>query len=264
MIERIKDINADTRVLCLLGDPVSHSLSPRLHNSLICHYGLNLVYVACRVTDIKSALSGLKAFNFMGANVTIPFKEAVIPYVDGIDEPARTAGAINVIAEKEGTLHGYNTDVYGIRKALPVRDKSIAILGAGGAARAACVALACNDLTVVARNEEKTLRFAREFQCRATTDIEIIKECDIIVNATPVGMIPHVGESPVPRELLRETDTVFDMVYTPLHTQLLVDASSVGARCISGMEMFIHQAVKSFEIWTGILPDAEHAREVLS
>lgn len=258
-------INAETKLLCLLGTPVSQSMSPLLHNELFKTYGVNCVYVAFNVLTIKKAVAGLKALQFLGANITIPFKSEIIKFLDIVND--QSTGAVNTVLNKNEKLYGFNTDIYGIQKALPVKNKKVVILGAGGACRAACAALSSNDITVITRNCKKAQHLERNFDCTVThlgTMDKVVPESNIIINATPVGMVPHVNQSLVPQNLLHETHTVFDMVYNPKETKLLKDAHSVGAKTVFGTEMFIYQALKSFEIWTKIIPDEKIARKVIS
>ncbi|MFQ5891936.1 MAG: shikimate dehydrogenase [Candidatus Methanofastidiosia archaeon] len=260
-------IDSETRLLCLLGKPVIHSKSPYLHNSLIKKYNLNVVYLAFKVFDFEIAVSCLKALNFLGANITLPFKSDVLEFLDSIDDDARTSGAVNTVLNKNEKLYGFNTDVYGIRKSLKVRDKKVLILGAGGGARAACVALKENEIVVVNRDFRRAKELEKNFNCRAEAFKNlnlVVRESDVVVNATPVGMYPNSDISLIPKEFLKKEHTVFDMIYNPKMTKLLKDANAVGAKTISGVEMFLHQGLKSFEIWTGIFPDTEFAEKVIS
>jgi shikimate dehydrogenase len=259
-------IDTDTRVLCVLGNPVYHSKSPLLHNYWIQKFGLNLVYLAFNVSELESTISGLRALNFMGANITIPHKTKISQYLDTVDTEARHAGAVNLIVNRNGNLHGYNTDIYGINQTLQVENHNVVVIGAGGAARAVCSALHKNEITVINRAFQKARVMEKEFSCTAEP-IEnldrVVGKSDVIVNATPVGMAPHAEETPVPKRLLKSHHIVFDTVYNPPITRLLRDADSKGATILSGMEMFLHQALKSFQMWTGILPDCDDSRRVV-
>jgi shikimate dehydrogenase len=259
-------IDSETKLLCLLGNPVAHSKSPLLHNALIKRHNLNLVYLMFRTSNLDEALSGLKAINFLGANITIPYKSEAMKFLDRIDGDGKACGAINTVLNKKGKLYGFNTDVYGIRKSLNVRKRKVLVMGAGGAARAACLALKDNEVVVVNRNYSRACRLEKDFCCRAEPFKNlgaIMKKSDVVVNATPVGMFPHCDASLIPKRLFEKNHVVFDMVYNPVKTKLVRDAESCGARTISGIEMFLHQATKSFEIWTGIMPEIESARKVI-
>lgn len=260
-------IDAQTRLLCILGNPVHHSKSPLLHNYWIEKFGLNLVYLAFNIFDLESTISGLRALNFMGANLTIPHKIEVLRYLDVIDTEARHAGAVNLIVNKNGRLHGYNTDIYGINQTLPIKGRRVVIIGAGGAARAACEAYDNNEIIVINRTFQKAKKLEKVFNCTAAPlkNLDaVVAKSDVIVNATSIGMFPNVDETIVPKKVLNPDHIVFDTIYNPPITRLLRDAESQGATIISGIEMFLHQALKSFQIWTGILPDCEDSRRVLS
>ncbi|MFQ6088705.1 MAG: shikimate dehydrogenase [Candidatus Methanofastidiosia archaeon] len=259
-------IDSETKLLCLLGNPVIHSKSPYLHNALIKKYNLNLVYLAFKVFDLEMIISSLKALNFLGANITLPYKSEILKFLDVIDDDAKACRAVNTILCKNKKLYGFNTDVYGIKKALKVRDKKVLILGAGGAAKAACVALKANEIFVVNRNYERACELEKNFDCMAEPikNLEVVvKKSDVVVNATPVGMFPNSDVSLIPKNFLKKSKIVFDMIYNPKETKLLKDAKSVGAKTISGIEMFLHQGLKSFEIWTEIFPDTEFAKRVV-
>lgn len=260
-------IDAQTRLLCILGNPVYHSKSPLLHNYWIEKFGLNLVYLAFNVFDLESTISGLRALNFMGANLTIPHKINVIQYLDSLDSEAHHAGAVNLIVNKNGNLHGYNTDIYGINQTLPIKGRRVVIIGAGGAARAACEAYDNNEIIVINRTFQKAKKLERVFNCTAAPlkNLDaVVTKSEIIVNATSIGMYPRIDETIVPKKVLTPGHIVFDTIYNPPITRLLRDAESQGATIVSGIEMFLHQALKSFQIWTGILPDFKDSQRVLS
>ncbi len=268
------EIPPHTRLVALLGDPVSHSLSPRMHAAAFRARGLPWVYVAFRVRpgDLGTAVAGLRALGFAGANVTLPHKVAVCQLADELDVSARRCGAANTLVFSEGRVVAFNTDVAGVRRALDEegvapRGLRVAILGAGGAARAACVALGeagAGVVTVVARRpaagEALCARMRDDFprtrfEVRPFEDAALrkaLREADLVVNATPVGMYPKEEESPV-REAtwLRPGQVVFDMVYNPPTTRLLRLAQQAGARTVGGLSMLVHQGAESFELWTG-------------
>jgi len=264
-------ISGKTKICALIGDPVEHSLSPHIHNAAFKHLKLNFVYIAFKVSreNVKEALLGVRALGIKGLNVTMPLKTSVIPYLDKLDSNAEKIGAVNTILNHEGTLIGYNTDGLGALHALRARGqnpsgKNILILGAGGAARAVAFALceeACT-LTILNRTFRKAKKLAEELGEKfgkkvkhgrlAPQDLKTnVKEADILINATSVGMIPYENETPVDTKLLHSNLTVFDLVYNPQETRLLREAKAAGARTIDGLSMLIHQGAISFEIWTG-------------
>lgn len=256
-----------TRLLGLIGDPVEHSLSPRLHSFLIARAGLNYCYLAFRVPrdSLGDALSGMRALGIRGLNVTIPHKEAVIPFLDELSPAADAIGAVNVIINDDGHLRGDNTDWEGFLKALATRDmtpcgRRAVVIGAGGAAAAVAYALLSSgaEVVLVNRTPERARALARRFSTLgkvASGSLDelavFLREAELLVNATPVGMAPYVGESPVPPNLLREGLVVYDLVYVPPETKLLRDAQERGCVAIGGLEMLVHQGIRALELWTG-------------
>jgi len=263
-------INGKTRVCAIIGDPVEHSLSPVMHNAAFQKLGLNLVYVAFKVTrnELKEAISGARSLGLRGLNVTMPHKNAVIKYLDGTDSTAKAIGAVNTILNEQGKLVGYNTDGKGAMIALQengisIDEKKMLLLGAGGAAKAMAfhAAQEVEELVIVNRTSEKAEQLA-ELLCKKfgnkvkgrALSAEVLEEeletTDILVNATSVGMNPDVNRSPVPSDLLRHDLCVMDIIYNPLETKLLKDAKAVGAKVVSGLEMLLYQGAVAFEIWT--------------
>ena len=264
-------IDAKTRLCALIGNPVEHSLSPAIHNAAFQHLGLNYVYVAFKVEDVEGALRGIRALTgIRGASVTIPHKVAVLPHLDEVDPTARNIGAVNTIVSDRGRLTGYNTDATGALAALraagaPVDGGHVLILGSGGAARAIAFAL-CMDakvsaltiLAVIDQERDTLVRDLRDktsasvsgFQLMPETLARHIADAQTMIHCTPVGMSPNVGEACVPAALLASHLTVMDIVYNPLETRLLSDARRAGCRTVRGLEMFLHQAVGQFELWT--------------
>lgn len=275
-------IAGGTRVCALIGYPVEHSLSPIMHNAAFQHLGLDYVYVAFTVPHerLGEAISGIRGLGIRGVNVTMPHKISVIKYLEGLDENAKLAGSVNTILNMDGQLVGYTTDGLGAFNALKYAGsdplgKKIVILGAGGASRSISFTLAKYARELVILN--RTLRRAEELvgeirrvigfeNIRAGPLLEKIlegelKDADILINATSVGMRPNDDETPVKKELLHGNLTVFDIVYDPLETRLLREAKSVGAKTVDGLSMLVHQGALSFEIWTGVKAPVEVMRE---
>jgi len=264
-------IDAKTRLCALIGNPVEHSLSPAIHNAAFQHLGLNYVYVAFKVEDVEGALRGLRALTgIRGVSVTIPHKVAVLPHLDEIAPTARNIGAVNTIVSDGGKLTGYNTDASGALAALRAGGASVdggrvLILGSGGAARAIAFAL-CMDakvsaLTILAildQERETLVRDLRDKTGASVTGHQLtpdtlgrsIPNAQVMIHCTPVGMSPKVDETCVPAKLLASHLTVMDIVYNPLETRLLKEACQTGCRTVRGVEMFLHQAVGQFELWT--------------
>jgi len=277
-------ITTATRLCAVIGNPVSHSLSPAIHNAALNELGLDLVYVAFGVEDLQGALAGMRALNnFRGMSVTIPHKIEAMKYVDDISDLDRSIGSINTIINENGRLTGLGTDGPGALKALVdagvnLESKNVLMLGAGGAARAIAFTLAMNarlrEIVLLDLNEALLNGLASDLKAGTDTDInhdllddaslvQAMKLADIIINCTPVGMHPHEGVSIVPVDLFRDGQVVFDVVYTPLETRLLADAKSRGLVTISGVEMFINQAVMQFEHFTEVKAPVEVMRRVL-
>ncbi|UCD72149.1 MAG: shikimate dehydrogenase [Syntrophobacterales bacterium] len=270
-IYRVHQIHRDTRVFGLLGDPVFQSLSPIIHNSAFQALGCDAVYIPFQVRSLETLLPVFLSMAVEGFSVTIPHKERIIPHLDGVDDKAKAMGAVNTVYRRDGRWLGTNTDGDGAWRALEeacgnLSKKRWAILGAGGAARAVAYSagmLGCpRSLTFLGRTQERLegllWDMGRMFSfpvagfILAETDLgKVFNEIDVIVNCTPIGMFPRLDETPIPSPLLRPSHLVFDTVYNPLETRLLREARVRGCRTISGLQMFLQQAVAQFELWTG-------------
>ena len=279
-----RSITTATRLCAVIGNPVGHSLSPAIHNAAFEALGLDFVYLAFRVEDLKSALAGMRALsNFRGMSVTIPHKIEAMNYVDEIAEVDRSIGSINTIINDNGKLIGLGTDGPGALKALvdagvALDGKHVLMLGAGGASRAIAFTLArstkLNKLTLMDINEAMLQGLAADLragtaariEAEALTDASLataMADADVIINCTPIGMHPKEDASLVPVELFRPGQAVFDIVYNPLETRLLADARSRGLTVISGVDMFINQAVLQFREFTGVDAPVEVMRRVV-
>lgn len=267
-------IDSKTRIVGVIGNPVEHSMSPAMHNAAFSEIRLNYAYLAFRVTDLSSAVKGIRALNVRGCNVTIPHKVEVMKYLDEIDGIAAKIGAVNTVVNEGGVLTGYNTDCSGAVDALlektKLKGKKVMILGAGGASRA--VAFGALEkgaiVTVVNRTEEKARGLADDlckyFPGRVMAGpAEAVKDCDVLVNTTSVGMHPDAGKSPVEKRFLRRGLAVMDIVYNPVETRLLRDAKDAGCVTISGVEMFVNQGALSFEMFTGKKAPKDVMRETV-
>ena len=246
-------------LFAVIGYPVSHSLSPVMHNSAFSTIGFNGMYLPLELEDIDLAMSGLKSLNFKGASITIPHKTAVIDFLDDLDDAAARIKAVNTIVNADGRLVGYNTDCTGAMRALSdkikINDKAVAIIGAGGAARAIGFGIKTEGgrVTILNRSEEKGAQLAKELDAGFVPLSEVKKlNCDILINTTPVGMTPHVDDMCVPKDVLDKNMVVMDIVYTPLKTRLLREAEKIGCTSIDGLSMFIYQGAEQFTLWTGL------------
>jgi len=251
-------IDTNTRLYAVLGDPVSHSLSPVMHNSAFAQIGYNGVYTAFRVQDIAGAVHGIKALGIQGASITIPHKTAVMAYLDEMDEEARKIGAVNTVVNRQGRLSGYNTDGLGAIKALAektsIKDKKIGVIGAGGAARAIGFGVMSQGgiAIIFNRSKDSGKRLADDLGTEYRPLSEIKKaRCNILINTTPVGMFPAVDAIPVEKEVFEKDMIVMDIVYNPLKTLLLKEAEAMGCSTVDGVSMFVYQGAFQFELWTG-------------
>jgi shikimate dehydrogenase len=251
-------IDASTSLFGLIGNPVAHSLSPVMHNQAFAAAGCNAIYLAFRVIDPGSAIKGIKALDIRGVSVTLPHKVAVMEYLDEVDETAARIGAVNTIVNNNGKLTGYNTDCRGAIAALmtqtTIQGKSIALIGAGGAARAIGFGLvtAGGRLTILNRSRTTGERLAADLQA----DFLPLDECqpnryEVLINTTPVGMHPDTDAAPIAKKNLSKEIVVMDIIYNPLKTRFLKDAAARGCRTINGVDMFVFQGAHQFELWTG-------------
>lgn len=262
--------SAATTIVGVMGDPVAHSLSPLIHNTAFDALGMDWVCVGFPTPagEAPAAVAGMRALGIVGMSVTMPHKAAVIGSLDWLTDDALLLGAVNCIVNRDGTLEGHNTDgqgfVMGLRHDFDVEVEGLdcAVIGAGGAARSAIAALGragANSVTIVNRSPERARSAAELADVARVGTTDDIPACDLVVNATPVGMAARavaaegIGDVAMPCEptLLREGQLVVDMVYEPLETPWLVAASARGARVSNGTSMLVHQAAVAFELWTG-------------
>lgn len=270
----IKLITGKTLLVGIIGDPVEHSLSPPMHNAAFTHLMMDYVYVPFHVRDenLESAIEGARSLELKGLNVTIPHKTAVMPYLDEVDQAAQLIGAVNTIKFSKNKAKGYNTDGVGAVRALeeiiPVKDKRVVIMGAGGAARALAFQLILNgigELAIANRTREKAVQLAHDIQGKMEFSPEVtglgeveLSTTDILINTTSVGMHPHQDQPPLLRaEKMHPGLVVNDLIYNPLKTNLLKEAEKIGARTLNGTKMLIYQGMESFRIWTGVTPPVE-------
>jgi shikimate dehydrogenase len=268
----IADINPNTKLCAVIGNPVEHSLSPAIHNRAFQELGLDFVYLAFRVEDVRSAVSGMRALeNFRGLSVTIPHKVAIIEHLDEIAEVDAQIGSINTVVNEAGSLRGFGSDGPGARQALvdsgvEVAGKPVLILGSGGAARAIGFDLAHraapSSLVILGVVEDELDALVRDLKERTGVNVtgellddrsleRRIAESRVLIHATPVGMHPREDECLVPPEWMHAELAVMDIVYNPYQTRLLKDAEARGLETIPGIEMFVNQALLQFEAWTG-------------
>jgi len=269
------EINSETKIVGLIGHPISHSFSPFIHNLAFDLLGLNYRYLTFDVLpeNLKDALRGIVALGIKGVNVTIPHKESVIANLDDVSAEARIVGAVNTIVNDSGRLVGYNTDVYGFTESVRkykdrIANATVFIFGAGGSARAVIYSLVTNfqpeRIIITNRNISRAEGVARYFsQVLGYKNFEVkefffpdiagdIKSSALVINTTPIGMHPNINDLPVQNdEIFHEGQIVYDLVYNPPMTKFLKVAKNKGAEVVSGVEMLILQAEKAFNLWTG-------------
>lgn len=240
----------------VIGYPLSHTLSPVLHNTVYQHAHIDAILMAFPIENVENLFSLIKLLSVGFVAVTMPFKEKILPFLDESSEEVLALKAANTIICNGGKLVGYNTDVDGIAYALrniPLHSKNVLLLGAGGAARAAAYFLKKNHahLFWYHRSHEKILQLQSEFGGEIIDAPHAFKDTmQLIVNATPQGMFPEVDLHPLPHFNFSSKMVVFDMVYNPKETLLLKTAKKQGAKIVSGLDMFIGQGIRQIELWT--------------
>jgi len=267
------NVTARSSLCLVIGDPIAHSLSPAMHNAGYEALGLPFVMAAARVSpeQLADAVRGMRALAIRGLAVTMPHKVSIIPLLDRLDPVAKAIGAVNTVVNDGGTLTGHNTDWVGIVNPLmgiaPLKSARVALLGAGGAALAAAYGCSAQgaSVTIFNRTPEKAQPLAALCggEVRSLTEASSIREFDIIINTTSVGMGESAGESPIPADAITERHTVFETIYHPFSTQLVKDAEARGATVLRGLDMFIEQGLAQFELHTGVKGEREVMQRVL-
>ncbi len=276
-----------TRVVGIFGHPIAHSYSPLIHNSAFRELGLDYLYLPFDVhpQNLRAALHGLSALGIVGINITTPHKETVIPLIDEVVSEARAIGAVNTIVNDGEKLRGYNTDIIGVTETLrpyadEIEGREVAIIGSGGGARAVVYVLIHQFkpryIHIIHPDIEYAIALRKflldnfGFKNISAVDLYMpatiskLKGSTLVVNATPVGMYPKIDESLVETpEAFHPQQIVFDLIYNPIKTKFLRFAESQGARAIGGLEMLLHQAAKSFELWTSRPMPIEKIRSIL-
>lgn len=266
-------IDAKTKVFGLLANPIGHSLSPRFQNALAAYCGENAVYLPFEVKrpeTLEAALKGAHALGIAGLNVTVPYKEAVIPYLSGLSEEARLIGAVNTLVRSEEGYVGHNTDIAGmermlLRQGLSIRGAKVLVLGAGGAARSAAVLAALKgaaELVILNRNKERAEALAKSLR-NVAPELPVLTEgLDaweslsgndyLAIQCTSVGMWPEAEEAVIadPR-FYKKLSAAADIVYTPAETKFLRLARAAGKPTVGGLSMLISQGIHAFSLWTG-------------
>ena len=257
-VYRIEQVDVATRVYGVVGDPIAHSLSPAIMNAAFRRENVNAVYLALHAKTLKDLLTCVKEIPIHGISVTMPYKEAIVPFLDNTDSHTTKVGACNtVVRAQDGKLYGFNTDTAGIvrpleRRLNTIEGARILVIGAGGAARAAVFGLKERgaEVYILNRTAAHAKKLAHQARARIMKRPDLKRMAfDVIINATPVGM-GNSKETPL-RDKEINARYVFDMIYDPAETRLMKLAKERGAQIIPGIEMFVHQAARQFEIWTG-------------
>ena len=265
-------IDGYTRLAAVVANPIKHSISPFIHNTAFEATSTNGVYLAWEVegTDLAETVANIRRYQMFGINLSMPYKEQVIPYLDQLSEEARLIGAVNTVVNREGTLIGYNTDGKGFFKSLPsfkISRKRLVLLGAGGAAKAIlaqAILDGVSQISVFVRSSsmEKTRPYLEKIQNATGFRVDLfaledvqdlqdsITQADLLVNATSVGM--DGSSQPIPTSIvLPEKLMVADVIYQPFETPFLKWARNQGNQSINGLGMLLYQAAEAFELWTG-------------
>ncbi len=255
-------------ICAVIGYPLKHSLSPLIHNAAFSKLGLNYMYKSIEIQDTKAATRKMLEENIKGYSVTIPHKESIIQQLNEVEPIAEKIGAINTVINENRVLKGYNTDysaaIKSIEDVIDIKNKRAAILGAGGAARAIAYGLKLAAVSTIIQNRtiEKAKVLAEELNCDfSEINSELLKDCDLIINTTSVGMYPDIDNSII--ENIPENCTVCDIVYNPLETKFLKIARRKGCKIINGKGMFLYQAVEQFKLFTGKEAPKEIMEKVL-
>lgn len=276
-------ITGKTKNLGVIGYPIAHSLSPVIHNQALAKAKLDYVYTALKVApeNLATAVNGLRALNYRGFNVTIPHKAAIMSLLDEIDEDAKIIGAVNTVVNDNGLLKGYNTDAAGFINALKdtgfiLENSEVVLLGAGGAARAIIWGLIKNKVKAIhigVRNLAKVKDLVQEFSAYTVITADNfaadsfkakLKNADLLVNTTPLGMTPKVDAMPpIDWQDVNPTAFCYDIIYTPAVTRFLREAKANGHKILNGEGMLAGQGAAAFALWTGVEPDLELMKKSL-
>lgn len=228
---------------------MEHSLSPAMHNAAFKKLGLDFIYLPFRVSpeNLEKAILGMRGLGIRGLSVTMPHKISVIKFLDKIDEAAKSIGAVNTIVNRNGKLVGFNTDGFGALRAfqeagINLKNQKVLMLGAGGAAKSIAFYITpfIKELVIIDKDKNTIDNLRKK-----------LKNTQILINATPVGMPPNINQSPIDTNLLRSDLIVFDVIYNPSETKLLREARNIGAKTINGISMLVHQGAEAFKLWTG-------------
>lgn len=277
-------IDGRTRTCGLIGNPVEHTLSPLIHNTLAAEMGQNLVYVPFLVEEdrVGEAVKGAYALNLLGMNVTVPYKSAVLPYLQKIDPLAEKIGAVNTLVRCEGGYQGYNTDMTGLQRAMEsdgirLSEEKVILLGAGGAARAVaflCAYAGVEKVWLLNRTLEKAQAVAGEVNGafgRACIEPLLLSEHSRIpgggylaIQGTSVGLYPHTEDAVIDEDAFYEkVHTGYDLIYKPYHTRFMRLVREHGGSAYNGLKMLAYQGIHAYELWNGVTVSEEEADRII-
>jgi shikimate dehydrogenase len=266
-------ILGNTKLYGIFGNPIGHSLSPTIQNAAFRLTNQNGVYIPlqCEAKDLEQAVASIRTFDIRGVNVTAPYKEQVIPFLDRLSPISQKMGVVNTLYWEDDQLMGTTTDPTGFLEGFKKQghsftDKNVAILGSGGTARTVAFALTTEEkvknIYLVARNKKKQEAIQKEIQdvnhfniqlLNFAEYIDMFENCDVVINATTVGMPPST-DSPLPAKNISSNQIVYDLIYSPAKTPFIQEAQKAGAQYVGGLGMLIYQGMASFNIWTGQEP----------
>lgn len=267
-LDTMRRLTPEKVITGIIGHPLSHSLSPSMHNAAFLALGIPGRYLAfsTRPEELEAFLQLAVEVDMRGFNVTIPHKESIMPFLDRLDASAEAVGAVNTVEMQDGDAVGHNTDLVGVQMTLKqheveAKGKKALVVGAGGAARAVCAALAISGarIAITTRNWQKAESLSKKFKGAhpVTAEDALREHFDLVINCTPLGMKGFPDELPISPAIFHQQQFVMDAVYNPPRTRFLIEAEKRGASTINGESMLVHQALKAFEIWTGKAPPAE-------
>ena len=269
-IYRVCDKRNSFKIFGVIGNPVYKSMGYLIHNRAFKETGSTDIYVPFLVDNVENFFKRFSPY-FEGLSVTMPFKESIMAEMDEIEETAKKIGAVNTVVRDGKSWKGYNTDCMGALQALEkhvdLKNKNVLIVGAGGTAKAIGYGVYEKGAKITVtynRDKEKGIRLGSELKAKVVSIQDVDKEeIDVLINCSPVGMSPNLEETPVPSRCLRKGMIVFDSVYNPIETRLIREARVSGCVTISGVELFVNQAVGQFELWTGQKAPTDIMRDVV-
>ena len=276
-------MDAKTKLCCLFGNPVGHSLSPMIHNELAHRMGINLAYTAFKVESdkLEAAVKGAEAMDFLGMNITVPHKCDVIPYLVETDELAAKIGAVNTLVRTEGGYKGYNTDIIGLSRQLDeegivIKDREVIILGAGGASNAItymCASKGATKIYLLNRSLDKATKLADEVNSYFGNIVKAMSLNEYgnipkgkypVIQTTSVGLYPNTETAPIMEDdFYKLCEAGMDIIFNPKETLFMKKCKAAGAKAYNGLKMLLYQGIAAFELWNKVKVPDELAADIL-